>query len=399
MNKLKPLDGIRIIDFTSMMAGPFLTRLLADCGAELIKIEALTGDYMRYRSPIRDGRSSYYGHMNCGKKSIAIDLKKDAGKAIAKKLIAKADVVVENFRPGVMHEMSLSYDNLKDEFPDLIFCSVSGFGQKSPRARDPAYAPIIHAASGLDLTHMRWNKHLDRPPNTGIFTADAVAGIYAFGAIQTALIHRMRHGGGQHVDVNLLDSALNLLVYEVQDAQFPSDNVRPLYEPLKTSDGFVMVAPVNQKNFENLADAIGCPHWKIDPKFSNNRAREKNWAELMRGVEKWTHLRTSKECEKILMNADVPSSRFVGVPELVNDPELRANGSFSQVSDGSGSYMVPSPPFKLSNADVEPANWVSDLSQDRKEILHHIAGYSMEEIQQLESDGTVGINSKLSFPP
>ena len=107
-----------------MMAGPFLTRLLADCGAELIKIEELTGDYMRYRSPIRDGRSSYYGHMNCGKKSIAIDLKKDAGKSIAKKLIAKADVVVENFRPGVMHEMSLSYDNLKDEFPDLIFCSV-----------------------------------------------------------------------------------------------------------------------------------------------------------------------------------------------------------------------------------------------------------------------------------
>jgi formyl-CoA transferase len=148
-----------------------------------------------------------------------------------------------------------------------------------------------------------------------------------------------------------------------------------------------------------LADAIGCTHWKIDPKFSNNRAREQNWAELMRGVEKWTQLRTSKECEKILMNANVPSSRFVGVPELVNDPELRANGSFSQVSDGSGSYMVSTPPFKLSNADVEPANWVSDLSQDRKEILHHIAGYSMEEIQQLENDGTVGINSKLSFPP
>ncbi len=390
MPQLKPLDGIRVVDFTSMMAGPFATRLLADCGAELIKVEALTGDYMRYRSPVRDGRSSYYGQMNVGKKSIAIDLKTPKGREIARKLIAKSDVVVENYRPGVMQELGLDYASLKDEFPNLIYCSISGFGQTSSRARDPAYAPIIHAASGLDMTHMRWNAHLDRPPITGVFTADAVAAIYAFGAIQTALLHRERHGGGQHVDVNLLDSSLNLLVYEFQDAQFPTVTERPLYTPLKAKDGFVMVAPVNQKNFENLADAVGHPEWKSDKRFSHNSQREKHWSQLMAGVEEWTQQRSAIECEEILMRAHVPSSRFKSVPDLLADPELRTNGAFAEVADASGKYLVPNPPFRFSNADVHAREWVSDVSENRAQILRDIVGLNDAEIQELERSRVVG---------
>ena len=147
------LDDITVIDFTSMMAGPFATRILTDCGANVIKVEASDGDYMRYRSPVREGRSAYYGQMNSGKKSIAINLKSPRGRAIARQLVAKADVVVENYRPGVMANFGLDYESLKDDCPNLIYCSISGFGQTGKRARDPAYAPIIHAASGLDLAH------------------------------------------------------------------------------------------------------------------------------------------------------------------------------------------------------------------------------------------------------
>lgn len=364
--------------------------MLADCGAELIKVEPLTGDYMRFRSPVRNGRSSYFGQMNCGKKSIAIDLKSDKGREIARKLIATADVVVENYRPGVMHDLGLGYEDLKDEFPDLVYCSISGFGQKGSRARDPAYAPIIHAASGLDMTHMRWNKHLNKPPNTGVFTADAIAAVYAFGAIQTALIHRLRNGGGQHIDVNLLDATLNVLIFEFQSAQFPVEEAfRPLYEPLRARDGFVMVAPVNQNNFENLSEVVGHPEWKTDERFSTPRAREKNWKELMSNVEKWTQEHGATECEQLLMRAGVPASRFKTVDDLVADPELRASGAFAEVRDGSGSYLVPNQPFKFSASPIQAKPWVSDVGADGEDILRSI-GVADAEIRQLEASRVIG---------
>jgi CoA:oxalate CoA-transferase len=390
MTELKPLSGIRVIDFTSMMAGPFATRMLADCGAEVIKLEALSGDHMRYRSPLRDGRSSYYGQMNCGKKSIAVDLKSEKGRNIARKLIAAADVVVENYRPGVMRSLGLDYASLKDELPDLIYCSISGFGQSGSRARSPAYAPIIHAASGLDMAHMACNAHLERPPITGIFTADVVAAIYAFGAIQTALLHRERHGGGQHVDVGLLDSVLNMLVYEFQEAQFQTPQRRPLYQPLKAKDGFIMVAPVNQKNFEHLADTLGHPEWKADVRFATIRAREHNWGELMDKIEEWTVDRPAGECEDILMRARVPCSRYKSVADLLADEELCSNGTFAEVADRSGKFLVPTPAFKFSNVSIKPQEWVADVGENRNEILSGVLGLSDDEIRELDSSGVVG---------
>lgn len=390
MPQSRPLSGIRVIDFTSMMAGPFATRLLADCGAEVIKIEALTGDYMRYRSPVRDGRSSYYGQMNCGKKSVAIDLKTEKGRQLARKLIAGADVVVENYRPGVMADLGLDYQSLKDVCPRLVYCSISGFGQTGARAQNPAYAPIIHAASGYDMAHMSCNTHLEHPPMTGIFTADAASAIYAFGAIQTALFHRERHGSGQYIDVSLLGSVLNMLVFEFQEAQFQTEQRRPLYQPLKAKDGFVMVAPVNQNNFENLTETVGHPEWKADPRFATIRAREHNWGALMNAIEEWTLQRSAAECEELLMRARVPCSRYRSVAELVFDDELRCDGSYAEVSDKSGSYLVPNPPFRFSDGSVRAEDWVVDNSENRREILRDLAGLSDDEIGALEAAGVVG---------
>ena len=384
-----PLSGMRIIDFTSMVAGPFGTRMLADCGAEVVKIEPLAGDYFRHRSPIRNGRSSYFGHMNCGKKSLALDLKSERGRNIARKLIATADVVVENYRPGVMHEFGLGYEDLKDEFPDLVYCSISGFGQTGSRAREPAYAPMIHAASGLDLTHMWYNKHLERPPNMSAAVADIFVAVYAFGAIQTALLNRERHGGGEHIDVALLPSALSLLVYEFQSAQFPKEEVfRPIYAPSKAKDGFVVVVPANQANFEKLMDAIGHPEFKTDARFATARGREEHWDELMAKVEEWTQERPAALCEDILMRAGVPTSRYKPVEELVADEEFRTDGTYATVTDGSGEYLVPNQPFKFSSAKVEAAGWVSDLGADRMELLRGI-GLSDADIEQLGADRVI----------
>ncbi|MBT3334262.1 MAG: CoA transferase, partial [Rhodospirillaceae bacterium] len=140
-----PLAGIRVIDFTTVIAGPYCTRLLADCGAEVIKIETDVGDQIRHVPPISDGASSYFGHLNAGKKSIVLDLRSDAGLAAAKKLVATADVVVENFRPGVMGRLGLDYATLAAGHEDLIYCAISGFGQTGPRATEPAYAPVVQA--------------------------------------------------------------------------------------------------------------------------------------------------------------------------------------------------------------------------------------------------------------
>lgn len=383
MRAIGSLSGMRVVDFTSMMAGPFATRMLVDCGAEVIKVEALTGDYMRYRSPMRDGRSAYYGQMNTGKKSIALDLKHSEARDIARRLIATADVVVENFRPGVMAGFGLGFAELHDAYPRLVYCSISGFGQVGKRARDPAYAPIIHAASGYDMAHLANNAHHDRPATTGIFTADVAAAIYAFGAIQTALLHRERVGVGQHVDVSLIDSILNMLVYEMQAAQFPTTQRRPLYHPLKSSDGFVNVAPVNQKNFENLAIAIGRAEWLQDARFATIQAREQNWSELLTLIEEWTVERPGQECENILMHAGVPCSRYKTVEDLFADPEMHARGTFVEVADGSGKFSIPRQPFRLSAASVTPSPHVSDVGEDTVTILSGLLGMTPAEISRL----------------
>ena len=181
---ISPLKGVRVVDFTTTIAGPHCTRLLADCGAEVIKLEAPDGgDMMRSRPPLRDGASSSFGQLNTGKKSVVLDLKRPEATDIVKRLVETADVVVENFRPGVMQRFGLDYPSLRAVKPDLIFCAISGYGQTGPSAGLPAYAPVIHAASGYDLAHLAYQGGDRRPDYCGIYIADVVTGTYAFGAI------------------------------------------------------------------------------------------------------------------------------------------------------------------------------------------------------------------------
>src|SRR5947208_10243361 len=214
-------DRLRVIDFTTTIAGPHCTRLLADLGAEVIKIEAPEGDMMRSRQPLRDGASTSFGQLNTGKKSVVLDLKRPAAVDAVKRLAASADVVVENFRPGVMQRFGLDYATLQALKPDLVYCAISGYGQTGPSADLPAYAPVIHASSGYDLAHLAYQGGDRRPDYCGIYIADVLTGTYAFGAIVSALYQRQQGGHGQMIDVSMLEAMLSLTLSEIQLAQFP----------------------------------------------------------------------------------------------------------------------------------------------------------------------------------
>lgn len=383
-----PLQGIRVLDFTAMLAGPHCARLMADLGAEVIKVEGLEGDLIRGRPPLRDGHSTYFGALNCGKKSVAIDLKSDAAKPIVYGLAKISDVVVENFRPGVMARLGFDYATLTKHNPKLVYCSISGYGQSGPGATRAAYAPIIHAASGYDAANLGYQVQQDYPASTGMFVADILAGAYAFGAIQAALVHRERTGQGQAVDLSLMDSMLNLMVFECQEAQFPSKHRRPVYVPMKTADGHVIIAPISQKNFEQMADALQRPDLKADLRFSTNQARERHWAELMTIIEQWTAQHTGLECETVMDAAGVPCSRFLSVAEAMKDPRLTERGSLSKVHDAAGEFLVPNAPFQFTTPTAAgPA--VSELGADGTAVLSALLGISGEDIDKLRRDGVL----------
>jgi CoA:oxalate CoA-transferase len=374
------LAGIRVVDFTTMIAGPYCSRLLADCGAEVLKIEEPGGDHMRNGRPLRGGHNAYFAGLNCGKKSLAIDLKSPAGRACAAGLVRASDIVLENYRPGVMKRLGLDYETLSLAKPDLVYCSISGFGQTGPRATQPAYAPVIHAASGLDHTQFMYQGGKDRPAKTGIFVADVLAAVYAFGAIQTALVGRLRHGRGQRIDVALMDAMIGLLVYECQEAQFPGDAPRHLYGPLAASDGFVTVAPVNQRNFEQLAHATGNAGWIDDPRFASTQSRSSNWDRLMAELETWTQARTALDCEQTLMAAGVPCSRYLTVAEAIRDPQAVARGTMAEVEDGAGILRVPNAAFKFADGSVGVRPHVPTLGEHTNETLERLLGLPETEI-------------------
>jgi len=369
------LDGIRVLDFTNMLSGPYCTRLLADLGAEVIKVEPPEGDHNRTRRPVRNGHSSFFGHLNCGKKCIVLDLKLDAGREAAIALGKRCDVLVENWRPGVADRLGVGYDALSAYNPRLVYCAVSGFGQTGPSALRPAYAPIVHAASGYDLAQVDYQGG-GRPANTATFIADVFGGMSAFGAVQSALFRRERTGKGQFIDVALLDCMLNLLVYECQEVQAPSSEKIRVYQPLKTRDGYVVTAPTSQKNFEQLARAVGHAEWIADERFARTRAREAHWGELMDLIESWTRERSGEECEAVLLGAGVPCTRYRTVAETMRDPQVVARGTFAPVRDPAGEYLVPNAPFQFPGIDTRARARVAGLGEDNVEVLGRLLGYT-----------------------
>src|SRR6201991_1939456 len=343
-----PLEGLRVLDFSIMLAGPYCARLLADVGAEVIKVEPPEGDEMRLRAPLRDGHSAYFGQLNAGKRSIALDLKSPDAIKLVHRMVENTDILVENFRPGVMERLGLGYEALRKINPQLIYCSISGYGQTGPQAERAAYAMIVHAESGFDRSLMRYAGDRDRPATGAIFVADVLGGIFGYSAIQTALVQRGRTGQGQRIDVALMDCMLNLLVYELQEAQFPIRAPRPTYGPVRASDGDLLIAPVTARNFAALCELTGQAELVDDARFNTVPARGANWTAMMQVIEQWTQRHTARECIAALDKAGVPSAVYRDPGAALTDPHLLQRGAFATIADGAGEFVGVNAPWKMS---------------------------------------------------
>jgi crotonobetainyl-CoA:carnitine CoA-transferase CaiB-like acyl-CoA transferase len=389
-NKTAPLEGVRVLDFSIMLAGPYCARLLADVGAEVIKIEPPEGDDMRLRTPVRDGHSAYFGQLNAGKKSLALDLKNVEAIALVHRLVAEADILVENFRPGVMDRLGLGYEALREINPRLIYCSISGYGQSGADAERAAYAMIVHAESGFDRSLMRYAGDRDRPAAGAIFVADVLGGIFGYSAIQTALVQRSRTGKGQRIDVALMDCMLNLLVYELQEAQFPIRSSRPTYGPVRARDGDLLIAPVTARNFVALCEVTGQDELANDPRFNALPARGANWTAMMQVVEKWTGHHSVDECIAALDAAGVPCARYRDPGAALTDPHLVARGSFSSIADGAGEFVGVNAPWKMSDAETPIGRDIPSIGAHREEVLSRMLELSSDEIAALANMGAFG---------
>ena len=379
-NSTKSFQGLRVLDFSTTIAGPHCTRMLADMGAEVIKIESAEGETMRTRPPLRSQCSTVFGQLNIGKNSLVLDLKSPAGIEVVRRLIASTDVLVENFRPGVMHRLKLDYGSLQQLNPKLIYCSISGYGQSGPSAELPAYAPVIHAASGYEMAHLAYQPGRSRPDYCGIYHADVLTGVYAFGAISAALYQRHGTQRGQHIDVSMLESMLSLTLNELQWSQFEvKPTQRPMFGPIATADGYVMVAIASEKTFQSLMKVIGHPEWVSDPRFAAYADRRDHWADLMDGVEAWSCAVTTKQCLVALNAEGVPSSAYRTVAQALDDPQIAHRGALTEVEDGGGTFKVLNLPFRMSGAGVSAAKRMATLGEHTIAYLRE-TGLSEDEI-------------------
>jgi len=345
------LEHITVVDFTRVLAGPTCTRMLADAGARIIKIERPgTGDDTRQMGPFAsDGSSEYYRFANIGKESIALDLKNPDDLALVESMIAQADVVVENFRPGVMAKLGLDPAKLVVEHPRLIVCSISGFGQYGPLHQQPAYDTVIQALSGI----MAATGEPDGgPTRVGTSISDILGGIFGYCGILTALAARERTGKGTTVDVSMLDATFATLEQGLMDAlgvhQRPHRmaNRHPSMAPFDTftcSDRLVAICVGNDHLFSTLADALGRPELATDPRFATSVDRMDNQAELKAAMEEVLRTDTAAAWHERLEDAGIPVSLVLNVDDTRKLDQIKVRGMVKEV----GGFEVPGNPIKF----------------------------------------------------
>ena len=383
MSATKPLAGLKVADFSMVYAGPICARMLSDNGASVTKIEPLgVGDTVRANAQI-------FAHFNTGKKSIQIDLSHAQGQVLAHKLVDDADVVIENYRPGVMARFGLDYDSVKSRCPQVVYCSISGFGQTGPDAQRAAYAPIAHAASGYDISHLRAQPGDNtRPAASGIMIADMLTGAYAYGAIQTALLGRMNSGQGDYIDVTMLESTMMLIPGQQQMAQMAEPPRSGGFQPVAASDGFVMLCIVSEKNFNGLCTAIDRPDMLTDERFVTGK-RFLNMAEFVSEIERWSSIRDVAECEAVLNQHGVPCSRYNAPADLFDDPQLIHRGCFRSMQGDDGAYKIQNVPFQFASFNNATSAHSPEPGQHTDWILEHQLGLEEKTIVQLRDDGVV----------
>ena len=326
-----PLEGVVVLDCTQVMAGPFCAMLLADMGAEVIKVEKPGGDDARRMGPpFINGESAAFLGVNRNKKGVVLDLKNDLDRDVFRRMAAQADVVAENFRPGTMARLGLGPDDLRRERPELIYASISGFGQTGPYADRPGYDLIAQGMSGM----MSATGHPGSPPvKISAPIADLGAGMFAAYGILAAYVHRLKTGEGQVVDASLLEAAVALTVWEAAEywgsgaVPGPHGSAHRLvapYQAVESADGHFNVGAANQANYERLCAALGRPDLLTDPRFAGNPERVRNYAALAEEIQRTTRTRASAEWLAALREAGVPAGPIHGTDEALADEHVRA---------------------------------------------------------------------------
>ena len=372
----KPLEGVRVLDFTRVLAGPYCTALMADLGAEVIKVESDLGDDYRHIGPFAQGESLLFQALNRGKRSIVLDLKSPEALAIVKALLRETDVLVENFRPGVMAKLGLGVDALRAEFPALVYVSVSGFGQTGPNAVKPAYDIIIQAMSGLmDVTGAAEGT----PTMVGEAFADVAGGLFAAWGTMVALFDRSRTGVGRHVDVALFDSLMSMMptlacrTLMGNIAPTRTGNRHPLSAPFGTypaQDGHFAVAVLNDRLFTKFCEVIGQPELANDPRFATDTLRRTHEPALADCIDVWAKTRPAAEIVDRLDAAGIPAALIQTVTQAWASPQARARALASDVQHPElGALLVPEQPVHFSNAPRGARTAAPALNADLAAIL------------------------------
>ncbi|RVU70826.1 MULTISPECIES: CaiB/BaiF CoA-transferase family protein [Lactobacillus] len=342
-NKAYPLAGVLVVDFTHVLSGPTCTRMLADAGARVIHIERPTGDDTRHMGPyLEDKSSEYFRIANVGKESIALDLKKKEDRDFAEKMISKADVVVENFRPRVMKRLGLGPDEMVKKYPKLVYASISGFGQYGPMHNQAAYDTIVQALSGImDATGQPAPK--GSPTRVGTSVSDVVAGIMGYAGITTALYAREKTGKGTTVDISMLDTTLSLMVQDLMTALGPHKvperigNRHPYMYPFDTfesQDRLLAICCGNDHLWSLLSNALAHPEWVTKAEFKTNDLREANWQDVKNAMEAVLKTDNAENWRQKLEEAGVPVGIVQNVVDTCQMPQIIERGMIKRLPDG-----------------------------------------------------------------
>jgi CoA:oxalate CoA-transferase len=399
-DKQKPgiFDGIRIVDFSMHLQGPYLTRLMADMGAEVIKIERPgEGDPTRWAPFIIDkGDSGNFMQRNCGKKSISMDLKQPEAIKIVKQLVEISDVVVENYRPGVMSRLGIDYSVLSGVNPRIIMCSLSGFGQYSPYVDRPSGDTLIQAMTlGIEMTG-----EPDGPPQIcGLAYVDFCSGTHGLAALSAALYYREKTGLGQYIDVALFDVGFGMHESAMQEYILSGGKIKytrfgahkkdlvpvGIY---KGRDGYVAIGAVGDRAWADLANVMGKPELIADERFDTQIRRVENQEAVIAIVGEWVRSCTSiMEADRLLTEGNVPSAPVLNIEQLMNDPQIEARDLLVEVYHPKlGNVKVVNSPFHYSETYSRVRGRAPRLGEHNEDVLTHLLGYSPEQIADLYSE-------------
>jgi CoA:oxalate CoA-transferase len=395
-----PLSQAVVLDLSIMLAGPYCTQILADLGARIIKLERLEGkgDFTRHLPPhFVKGTSAYFHSVNRNKESVVIDLKRPEGRDLFLRLVRQADIIVENYRPGVMERLGLGYAKLAEVNPRIVLCSISGFGQDGPYSERPAFDMIVQALSGsMSIT----GEPGRRPVRLGVPLGDLAAGMYgAIGAL-AAVARRDLDGKGQHVDVSMLDCQVSMLSYlgeyflvsgEVPGPQGRGHQSIPTYRSFTCGDDIDIVITANtEKMWQSLCKALGLPELIQDPRFLVNEDRYRNKEALWKDLEAAFLRRSSAEWLERLQAADIPAAPVNTVDRALADPQVRHRNMVVTARHRDGDTMaLLGNPIRMSRTSCETITWPPDLGEHTRPVLEELLGMKPDEVSALEASGVV----------